>query len=144
MIDKRNFRLMAASGFAAALILPAMASHAHDTRTHRDKECSETLARDIKIQVKAGMAKAAVGMEKGAEEMLRGADRMEAYADRLERDSAFREREVARQNGWRDGKVTAQQLLESAPEMRAGAGKMREGAEKMRAGAVKMRRGDAH
>ena len=132
MIDKRNFRLMAASGFAAALILPAMASHAHDTRIHHDREWSETLARDIKIQVK------------GAEEMLRGADKMEAYADRLERDAVFREREAARQNGWRDGKVTAEQLLESAPEMRAGAGKMRKGAEKMRAGAEKMRRGEAH
>ena len=144
MIDKRIFRLMTASGFAAALILPAMASHAHDTSIHHDREWSETLARDIKIQVKAGMAEAAVGMENGAEEMLRGADKMEAYADRLERDAVFREREAARQNGWRDGKVTAEQLLESAPEMRAGAGKIRKGAEKMRAGAEKMRRGEAH
>ncbi|WP_417594568.1 hypothetical protein [Parasphingorhabdus sp.] len=142
MVDKRYSLLLAGLGLAAASIMPVMGSHARNAEHPHNEEWGEALARDIKTQVKAGLAEAAVDMEYGAEEMLRAADEMEAYADRLEGDDAFREREAVRQNKGREMKVTAEHLLAKAPEMRRGAEKMREGAEKMRAGAEKMRRGE--
>lgn len=74
MVDKRYFPLMAGLGLAAASIFPAMASHARDAKHQQHAEWSETLARDIKAQVKIGLAEGAVGMEKGAEKMRRGDD----------------------------------------------------------------------
>ncbi|AMO72525.1 hypothetical protein [Sphingorhabdus sp. M41] len=142
MVDKRYFPLIAVLGLVAASVWPAMASDAQDVKNQQHAAWSETLASDIKAQVKLGSAEGAEGMEKGADKMLRGADEMEAYADRLENDSLSRAGEAVRQNERRNTEVTAQQLLESAPKLRLSAEKMREGAVKMRAGAEKMRRGD--
>ena len=143
MIDRHLIPLLAGLGLVAGSFLPAMAIRAHDAKhSDNDVEWSEALARNVKAQVKAGLAQGAIGMEKGAEEMRRGADKMEVYAYRLERDAEFRQREALRQSARQGEKVTADQLLESVPEMRRGAEEMREGAEKMKAGAEKMRRGD--
>ena len=142
MVDNRYFLLVVGLGLVTASIVPAMESHARNAEHSRHEEWGEALARDIKVQVQAGMVEAIADMEKGAEDMLRGADEMEAYADRLERDGAFREHEAARYNKGRVTKVTAEQLLANAAEIRRGAEKMREGAEKMRVGAKRMQRDD--
>jgi len=127
---------------ATASLIPSAASIAHDGSHKFEKKLSENLGNKIEARVHAGMAKGAIGMEKGADKMLRGADKMEAYADRLERDSAFREAEATKQNKWNEGNLTADELLEQAPEFRRGAAEMREGAAKMRRAAEKMRRRD--
>ena len=90
MIDQRYVPWLAGLGLVAASFVPALAIHARDTERESRSEWSDTLVRNIRAEVKAGLAEGAVGMERGADEMLRGADKMEAYADRLESDASFR------------------------------------------------------
>ncbi len=143
MIDKRYVPWLAGLGLVAGSFVPALAIHARDAEHEMTSEWRDTLLQNIMSEVKAGLAEGAVGMDKGADEMLRGADEMEAYAGRIENDPDFREREVARQNARNDKKITADELLASAPKLRRGADKMRAGARKMREGAEKMRRGES-
>ena len=97
-------------------------------------------ARAAQHTARASLAHGATGMLRGAEGMERGARGMEEEADRLAEDAAHRERIIARERA-RGHRVTHEQLIESARELREGAEGMRDGAREMREAAERMRSG---
>ena len=62
MVDKRYIPWLAGLGLVACSLVPALAIHARDAEHQSHSEWSESLARDIHAQVKAGLAEGAVGM----------------------------------------------------------------------------------